>query len=47
MEGHTAEVISLSFSSEGDKVITGSFDGKAKLWDIWSGICIDTLDEHT
>ena len=47
LEGHEAEIISLHFSSEGDRVITGSFDGTAKIWDLRSGICIDTLEEHT
>lgn len=46
LSGHRAEIVSLSFSSEGDKVITGSFDGSAKIWDLWNGTCVFSFDEH-
>ena len=26
LEGHAAEIVSLSFSTDGDKLLTGSFD---------------------
>ena len=29
--GHTAEIVSLNFNSEGDKIITGSFDHTTKV----------------
>ena len=57
LSGHKEEVISISFSSEGDRLITGSFDKTAKVWDLRTGIlyylikikgeCILTMDEHT
>lgn len=28
--GHTAEIVSLNFSMEGDQIITGSFDHTTK-----------------
>lgn len=28
--GHTAEIVSLNFSTEGDRIITGSFDHTTK-----------------
>jgi len=37
----------LHFNAEGDKVLTGSFDTTAKIWDTRSGECIHTLEEHT
>lgn len=33
LQGHTAEVIGLQFSSDGNQIITGSFDNNVKLWD--------------
>ena len=38
LAGHQGEIISLSFTTEGDRVLTGSFDGTAKIWDLRSGI---------
>ena len=35
--GHTAEIVSLSFNAEGDKIITGSFDHTTKVWDVHTG----------
>jgi len=46
LKGHSAEVISLSFTSEGDRVLTGSFDSTAKIWDLRTGECILTLEDH-
>jgi dynein assembly factor with WDR repeat domains 1 len=47
LRGHEAEVVSLNFTAEGDRIITGSFDACAKIWDIRTGSCVNTLDEHT
>lgn len=46
LEGHEGEIISLNFSSDGDWIVTGSFDKTAKVWDIWTGNSVLTLDEH-
>jgi WD40 repeat protein len=32
VQGHTAEIVSLSFNQAGDRIITGSFDGTARIW---------------
>ena len=45
--GHKGEVISINFNAEGDKVMTGSFDGTAKIWDVKSGKTIFSFEEHT
>lgn len=37
----------MSFTSDGDWLMTGSFDGTAKIWDTRSGQCVATLEEHT
>ena len=42
---HKGEVISVSFNSDGDKILTGSFDYTAKIWDSFSGDLICDLTE--
>lgn len=46
LNGHEGEIVSLSFSAEGDKIVTGSFDHTARIWDVNSGKCIRVLDDH-
>ena len=31
IKGHAGEIISISFNSDGDKILTGSFDYSAKV----------------
>ena len=33
LEGHTASVVSVAFSPDGRRALTGSQDNTAKLWD--------------
>jgi WD40 repeat protein len=37
LEGHTREVLNLSFSLDGQSVLSGSQDGTVKLWDVTTG----------
>jgi dynein assembly factor with WDR repeat domains 1 len=46
LAGHTAEIVSLNFNTDGDKLITGSFDHTSRIWDVKSGQCIHTLSGH-
>lgn len=47
LKGHTAEIVSLQFNSDGDSILTGSFDNTAKIWDVNTGECIHTLSGHS
>uniref|UniRef100_A0A674C5K2 Uncharacterized protein n=1 Tax=Salmo trutta TaxID=8032 RepID=A0A674C5K2_SALTR len=44
--GHSAEIISLSFNTVGDQLVTGSFDHTVSLWDVPSGRRVHTLIGH-
>lgn len=44
LEGHKNVVYAIAFNNPfGDKVVTGSFDRTAKLWDATTGQCLHTL----
>ncbi|MBA3751484.1 hypothetical protein H0X06_01605 [Candidatus Dependentiae bacterium] len=42
--GHTDAVIALAVSN--DRVVTGSWNSGAKIWDLYTGKCLFTLSEH-
>jgi hypothetical protein len=44
--GHTAKVTSVEFNSTGDKMVTGSEDGTAKIWNAETGTLMNTLPDH-
>ena len=45
-EGSTASVLSVRFLSRGMQILSGSADGLVRLWNVGSGECGATLDEH-
>jgi len=45
LTGHMAGVISLSLTSRGE-LITGGWEGHARVWDLASGKCLATLEGH-
>ena len=47
LEGHAGYVSSASFSPDGSRIVTGSADKTAKLWDARSGAEILTLAGHS
>ena len=46
LEGHTDRVSSVSFSPDGTTLVSGSDDGRIKLWDVAAGQGIATLSGH-
>ena len=47
LSGHTDEVPSVVFSSDGRSLVSGSFDKTVKLWDMQTGGAIKTFSGHT
>ena len=47
LQGHSRDVMSVSFSPDGTKVASGSDDNMVKLWDVTSGECLQTLEGHS
>ena len=45
--GHTFGVSSVAFSPDGKHILSGSYDGTIKLWDINTGREIRTFSSHT
>ena len=47
IKGHTAEVNSVAFSSDGNTLASGSADSTIRLWDANTGSHLHTLTGHT
>ena len=46
LKGHTSGLGSASFSTDGSRILTGSADGTAKVWDAHTGTELLTLKGH-
>lgn len=44
--GHTGEIVSVGFDTDGSSLLTGSFDHTVKLWDTRSGKVVHTFRGH-
>lgn len=42
-KGHSSEIYSLAFSPDGTRLISGSGDRTAKMWNVHTGACVFTL----
>jgi WD40 repeat protein len=47
LSGHTGEVYSVAFSSDGRSLVSGSTDKSVKLWDMQTGGTVQTFLGHT
>ncbi|KAL7624176.1 Ski complex subunit Rec14 [Parahypoxylon ruwenzoriense] len=45
LTGHTAWITSIDWSDTGEYLLSGSFDGKVKVWSIDRGACVATHSE--
>lgn len=46
-QGHSNAMSSVCYSSDGNFIITGGYDGKIKVWNVNSGFCTITFADHT
>ncbi|GAA5916680.1 hypothetical protein JCM6882_002264 [Rhodosporidiobolus microsporus] len=46
-QGHYFDMNTLSFSTDGQQVVTGGDDGKVKIWNATSGFCFVTFEDHS
>ena len=47
MNGHTDKITCIVYCPELSRVITGSDDGTARVWDVTTGECVHVLEGHT
>jgi WD40 repeat protein len=47
IDGHTSEVLSVGFSPDGKRVVSGSNDSTVRIWDVGTGQPTATLEGHT
>lgn len=46
-QGHSNNMTCVSYSPDGQLLATGGEDGKVKLWNVLSGFCFVTFQEHS
>jgi len=46
LPGHANAIVSVVYSRSGQKLLTSSYDGTAKLWDLTSGKVVQSLQGH-
>lgn len=47
LNGHTGHVCSTSFSPDGRRIVSASYDKTVRIWDCLTGQCIKTLNKHS
>jgi len=43
LEGHTETVYDVAFSPDGSAIFSCGYDGTIKVWDVQTGVCVNTL----
>ena len=46
-QGHLYDVNVIDFSPNGDYMVSGGDEGKVKVWNLASSMCVSTFSEHT
>lgn len=46
-QGHFDATNTLAYSPDGVRIVTGADDGKVKVWDVESGFCLATFQDHS
>jgi len=46
-QGHTDSIESVAFSPDGSRILSGSYDGTVKLWNVQTGTLEETFQGHT
>jgi WD40 repeat protein len=46
LQGHESDIYSIDFSPDGKRLVSGSPDGRIKLWDLSGGISELTITGH-
>lgn len=44
---HHFSVLQISFNPQGNRLLTGSSDKTARIWDVQTGQCLQVLEGHT
>jgi len=47
LEGHTDDVLSVAFSPDGRRIVSGSLDNSVRVWDSLTGEVQNILEGHT
>ncbi len=47
LKGHENEITEIRFAFEGDRLISGSVDKTARIWDVKTGMCLHILTNST
>lgn len=45
--GHTTNAMAVAFSPDDKYIVSGSTDNTIRVWDVQTGLCVDTLLGHT
>jgi len=45
LEGHSSYVNAVSWSSDGERICSGSYDNTVRVWEVSSGKCLQTLED--